>query len=138
MSDDIQKSFLGSGWSFPPRFSDSTRGIVMSQDEEDIRESLNILLSTLPGERIMNPSYGCDIHSQAFQSINNATRIRIQDLITTAILYHEPRIRLISVDVDESEQLRGRVNVNVVYEIKGVNARNNMVYPFYLAEGTEL
>ena len=138
MAEDNQKSFLGSGWSFPPRFLDSTQGIAMSHDDNDIAESLYILLSTLPGERIMNPEYGCDLHSQVFQTISASTRVIIEDLIATAILYFEPRIRLISIKVDESRQVNGRINVSILYEVKGVNSRKNMVYPFYLAEGTEL
>jgi phage baseplate assembly protein W len=138
MAEENKKSFLGTGWSFPPRFLDSDQGIQMSQDDDDIAESLYILLSTLPGERIMNPEYGCDLHSQVFQNINNSTKVIIEDLIATAILYFEPRVRLISVNVDDKGQMSGMVNVSITYEVKGVNSRRNMVYPFYLAEGTDL
>lgn len=138
MAEDNQKSFLGSGWSFPPRFLDSSQGIEMSKDDDDIAESLYILLSTLPGERLMNPEYGCDLHSQVFQNINNSTKVIIEDLIATAILYFEPRVRLISVDVDDRGQMHGMITVSITYEVKGVNSRRNMVYPFYLAEGTDL
>jgi len=138
MAEDNQKSFLGSGWSFPPRFLDNTQGIEMSKDDDDIAESLYILLSTLPGERLMNPEYGCDLHSQVFQNITNSTKVIIEDLISTAILYFEPRVRLISVDVDDRGQVQGMITVSITYEVKGVNSRRNMVYPFYLAEGTDL
>jgi phage baseplate assembly protein W len=138
MTEDNKKSFLGTGWSFPPRFLDSEQGIEMSRDDDDIAESLHILLSTVPGERLMNPEYGCDLQSQVFQNINNSTKVIIEDLIATAILYFEPRIRLIGVNVDDAGQMSGIVNVSITYEVKGVNSRRNMVYPFYLAEGTDL
>ena len=138
MTEDNQKSFLGSGWSFPPRFLDNTQGIEMSKDDDDIAESLYILLSTLPGERLMNPEYGCDLHSQVFKNITNSTKVIIEDLIATAILYFEPRVRLISVDVNDRGQMQGVITVSITYEVKGVNSRRNMVYPFYLAEGTDL
>lgn len=138
MTEDNQKSFLGSGWSFPPRFLDNTQGIEMSKDDDDIAESLYILLSTLPGERLMNPEYGCDLHSQVFKNITNSTKVIIEDLIATAILYFEPRVRLISVDVNDRGQMQGMITVSITYEVKGVNSRRNMVYPFYLAEGTDL
>jgi phage baseplate assembly protein W len=138
MTEDNKKSFLGTGWSFPPRFLDSEQGIEMSRDDDDIAESLHILLSTVPGERLMNPEYGCDLQSQVFQNINNSTKVIIEDLIATAILYFEPRIRLIGVNVDDAGQMSGVVNVSITYEVKGVNSRRNMVYPFYLAEGTDL
>ena len=138
MTEDNQKSFLGSGWSFPPRFLDNTQGIEMSKDDDDIAESLYILLSTLPGERLMNPEYGCDLHSQVFKNITNSTKVIIEDLIATAILYSEPRVRLISVDVNDRGHMQGMITVSITYEVKGVNSRRNMVYPFYLAEGTDL
>ena len=137
MSDNI-KSFLGTGWSFPPQFLDSTQGIRMSSDEEDIAEALYILLTTIPGERIMNPEYGCNLHSQVFRNIDPNTLTTIEDMISTAILYFEPRVRLESVDFDLSDQMNGRVNIQINYVVKGVNSRQNLVYPFYMIEATDI
>lgn len=137
MSDNI-KSFLGTGWSFPPQFLDSTQGIKMSSDEEDISESIYILLTTIPGERIMNPEYGCNLHSQAFRNIDPNTLTTIEDLISTAILYFEPRVRLESVDFNLSEQMNGRLDISITYEIKGVNSRRNLVFPYYMIEATDI
>jgi len=131
-------SFLGTGWSFPPQFLDPHQGVRMSKDDEDIREALYILLSTLPGERLMNPEYGCDLHSQVFSGISNSTKTVIEDLITTAILYFEPRVTLVSINIDDSDQINGKLDVYLTYQVNGVNSRKNMVYPFYLAEGTDL
>ena len=117
MADD-NKSFLGSGWSFPPRFMESTEGIEMSQDEHDIAESIFILLSTTPGERIMNPRYGCDLHSQVFATMNTSTKTIIQDLISTAILYFEPRVKVVAITVDDTNYLEGRLDVSIVYDIQ--------------------
>ncbi len=135
---DNTKSFLGAGWSFPPQFLDSTEGLHLSTDEQDIAESLIILLTTQPGERVMNPKYGCDLHSQVFSSINASTKTRIEDLISTAIMYFEPRIKLLGIDIDDSDQMNGRLNIGISYQIKGTNSRKNMVYPFYLTEGTDV
>lgn len=133
-----KKSFLGSGWSFPPRFLDSTEGLELSHDDRDIAESIYILLSTTPGERVMNPGYGCNLHSMVFSSINASMTTQMEDLIATAILYYEPRINLVAIDIDESGQMEGKLEVNIVYDIKGTNSRKNMVYPFYLTEGTDI
>lgn len=132
------KSFLGSGWSFPPRFLESTEGLELSHNDRDIAESIYILLSTTPGERVMNPSYGCDLHSMVFSSITTSTKTRMEDLIATAILYYEPRINLVAINIDDKDQMEGKVEINIVYDIKGTNSRKNMVYPFYLTEGTDI
>lgn len=133
-----KKSFLGSGWSFPPRFLDSSEGLEMSHDERDIAESLFILLSTTPGERVMNPKYGCDLQRMVYANISNSTKTLIQDMITTSILYFEPRIDVLSIDIEDKGQLEGKLEINIFYEIKGTNSRRNMVYPFYLTEGTDV
>lgn len=138
MADNNNKSFLGSGWSFPPRFLDSSGGIEMSTDSDDIAESIYILLTTLPGERIMHPEYGCDLHSQVYRGINTTTKTVIKDLISTAILYYEPRVSLVAINVDSKNQVDGRLDINITYDIKGTNSRKNMVYPFYLVEGTDV
>lgn len=137
MAED-NKSFLGSGWSFPPRFLDSTEGLELSHNDQDIAESIYILLSTTPGERVMNPGYGCNLHSMVFSSINTSMKTRIKDLISTSILYYEPRINLVSINVDDTHQMEGKLEIAIVYDIKGTNSRKNMVYPFYLTEGTDI
>lgn len=139
MAENTQKnSFLGRGWSFPPQFGENTQGLRLSEDDEDIREALFILLSTLPGERLMNPDYGCDLHGQVFQTITNSSKTIIRDLISTAIIQHEPRVIIQSIDIDDSDQMNGRIDISISYEVKGINSRRNMVYPFYLVEGTEI
>ncbi|WMX14621.1 MULTISPECIES: GPW/gp25 family protein [unclassified Aureispira] len=132
------KSFLGSGWSFPPRFLDSTEGLELSHNDRDIAESIYILLSTTPGERVMNPGYGCNLQSMVFSSVTTSTKTRIEDLISTAILFYEPRVNLVAIEIDDTHQLEGKLEINIVYDIKGTNSRKNMVYPFYLTEGTDI
>ena len=132
------KSFLGSGWSFPPRFMESTDGLELSHNEQDIAESIFILLSTTPGERVMNPKYGCDLQSMVFSTISNSNKTRIEDMINTAILYFEPRIRVVAIKIESPDQLNGKLEINITYDIKGTKSRKNMVYPFYLSEGTDI
>ncbi len=132
------KSFLGSGWSFPPRFMESTDGLELSHNEQDIAESIFILLSTTPGERVMNPKYGCDLQSMVFSTMSNSNKTRIEDMINTAILYFEPRIRVVAIKIESPDQLNGKLEINITYDIKGTNSRKNMVYPFYLSEGTDI
>ncbi len=138
MADNTNKSFLGSGWSFPPRFAHSEAGLELSHDENDIAESIFILLSTQPGERVMNPAFGCDLHSQVFASITNSTKTRIEDIVATAILYHEPRVSVMAIEIEVVDVLKGHLNISITYDIKGTNSRKNMVYPFYLSEGTDI
>ena len=99
---DIHESFLGTGWSFPPSFNKPAGIVRMSSDELDIEESLKVLLSTRPGERIMVPGYGCALEALLFESINLTLITEVQELIRTAILYYEPRIDVEKIAIDQT------------------------------------
>jgi phage baseplate assembly protein W len=130
-------SFLGTGWAFPPEFNRTAATVNMVSDEEDIRQSLRILLTTSIGERCLQPSYGCDLRGHLFEPLDATTRAFLTELLRTAILHHEPRIDLekiiVSKRVDE-----GVLDIELVYVVRSTNSRFNYVFPFYLDEGTEL
>jgi len=131
--------FLGTGWSFPPTFhKENSLGVEMTSNEKDIQQSLEILLNTKIGERIMNPRYGCDIYTYLFESISNSRVHLIIEMIKTAILRYEPRIKLIKVNLDESDYLDGVIKINLDYRIPLTNTRFNLVFPYYKIEGTDI
>jgi len=132
------QSFLGRGWSFPPEFSKESRSVKMLEDEVDIKSSLQILLSTRLGERIMVPGYGCNLEELLFSPLNLTLKTYVIDLIKTAILYHEPRIDVKKIDIDPTDELNGVLLINIDYIIRSTNSRMNMVFPFYKEEGNEL
>ncbi|AUD04886.1 GPW/gp25 family protein [Spirosoma pollinicola] len=129
--------FLGRGWSFPPTFDNRTKGVVMSEDEQDIRESLQILLGTRIGERIMRPAYGTNLDRLMFDAIDVAMVATLQKDLEFAIALFESRITLQQLSVLQDQQLEGRLLIVVDYVIDKTNTRNNLVYPFYINEGTE-
>ncbi len=135
---EATKSFLGRGWSFPPEFSKESRSVKMLEDEADIKSSLEILLSTRLGERIMVPGYGCNLEELLFSPLNLTLKTYVIDLIKTAILYHEPRIDVKKIDIDPADELNGVLLINIDYIIRSTNSRMNMVFPFYKEEGNEL
>lgn len=130
------RSFLGTGWSFPPTFDRNLKSVLMVSDLDDIVQSLTILLDTSLGERVMQPKYGANLDKMVFEPINTATLAEIDDIVRTAIIYHEPRIRLIEVTMATHLQNEGMLPINIVFEVRSTNSRFNFVYPFYLREGT--
>ena len=132
-------SFLGKGWGFPPMFNNTSGNqLIMVADEEDIKESLYILMHTLPGERLMLPEYGCNLRLLVFESIDTAFNNEVQDIIFKAILRYEPRIKFNYTSIDTSDQVDGVVYILIDYNIISTNTRNNIVFPFYLQEGTNV
>ena len=132
------KSFLGRGWSFPPRFNRSLRSVEMLEQEADIASSLEVLLGTMRGERVMLPQYGCNLDELIFETLDTRMKTLMADKIESAILYHEPRIELEKVQLDDSPELEGVVLIEVIYRVKTTNSRFNFVYPFYKIEGTDI
>lgn len=135
---ETKQSFLGTGWSFPPEFRKETKSVKMLQDEADINSSLEILLSTRLGERVMVPDYGCNLNELLFKPLNLTLKTYIIDLIKTAILYHEARIDVSKITIDSTNELAGELLITIDYIIRATNSRKNMVFPFYKEEGTEL
>jgi hypothetical protein len=133
-----KKSFLGTGWGFPPEFSRSLKKTTMLSDEEDIKSSLEILLTTRLGERVMVPEYGCNLDILIFETLDRTLITYITDLIETAILYHEPRIDLIKITISETDPLEGKLVIAIDYKVRATNSRTNVVFPFYKEEGTDI
>ena len=131
-------SFLGTGWSFPPEFDPDMGSIVMVSDEQDIWESLQVILSTAPGERMMFPKFGCGIRKMVFDTVNATFLTQLKELIRFSILHYEPRIILNNVSINGSDANEGLLNIQLDYTIRKTNSRSNMVYPFYLREGTNI
>ena len=130
--------FLGRGWSFPPSFVQNPAVLEMLEEEADIASSLEILLSTAQGERIMQPFYGCNLDELLFETLDTRMKTLMADKVESAILYHEARITLESVKLDDSLELEGVVLIEVVYRVKSTNSRFNFVYPYYRLEGTDI
>ena len=135
--DKNKNSFIGTGWTFPPTFNNQTGTVELSDGTKDIEESLNILLSTTLGERVMQLNYGCNLKEYLFESLDSNLIGYIKQKVEDAILYYEPRITVIKVEVtpDESVELfEGRFTVSVEYTVPGTNSRFNYVFDFYKTE----
>ena len=132
------KTFLGRGWAFPPTFKSQMATIDMVSNENDIYQSLRILLTTEVNERIMRSDFGCDLTALLYENISITLLTKIKGLIQLAILKYEPRIDLIDVNFlsDENEINNGIIHIEVEYMVRATNSRKNFVFPYYLEEGT--
>jgi phage baseplate assembly protein W len=129
------KSFLGTGWSFPPEFSKVKKGVKMISDEEDIKNSLEVLLATRIGERIMQPGYGCNLDEMMFEPLSLTLQTFIKDLVFTAVYYYEPRVKPEDLTLSSTPE-EGEIIIDLSYTVRTTNTRHNLVYPFYIEEGT--
>ena len=140
MADEIPqqafRSFLGTGWSFPPEFRGE--GVIMTEDEDDIRASLSVLFRTAPGERFLQPKYGLDVSAALFEPMSTTMRTELADRARIAILLHEPRVDLVDLQVDSPDPNGGALRIFVEYVVRATNSRFNLVFPFYDNDSNEL
>jgi phage baseplate assembly protein W len=129
------KDFLGVGWKFSVQ-TDSRSMIKLSRYEEDIKEAIWIILGTSRGERVMRPDFGCGIHDFVFESINASTLANIEQSVREALILWEPRIKLVDVNVSDDQIDNGKLIISIEYIVTATNSRFNLVYPFYLNEGS--
>lgn len=134
MAGDQQ--FLGRGWSFPVTFGNQGRSVAVVDAEEDIRQSLEILLSTRAGERVLNPTFGWKRDALMFEPLSTSFVSFVVREIETAILFFEPRIELNLVNLDASPNEHGLVLIRLDYTVRTTNTRTNLVYPFYVDQAT--
>ena len=127
-------SFLGTGWAFPPTFIAGGNQVDMVSGVDDIHQSLQILLSTRLGERLMQESFGCDLTNLLFEEIDQSMVNTLTNLVSDAILYFEPRITLDQIDVSPDQAEAGLLLITLSYTVSATNSRFNMVYPFYVNE----
>lgn len=130
-----KKEFLGRGWAFPVGLDPRTGAVATAEFEDDVQQSIRIILGTAPGERVMRPDFGCGIYDLAFEAIDSGTVTRITSAVTDALTHYEPRIELIDVSVDTLRAAEGLLEVNIKYRIRSNNQSGNLVYPFYFREG---
>ena len=129
-----ENSFLGRGWSFPPSFDNTSGEVQMLEGADDIQSSLQVLLSTRLGERVMQPLFGCNLDVMVFDLLDTTLKTEMKNLIEKAILYFEPRINLEKIDLSTQNELNGVILITVNYIVRSTNTRGNLVYPFYLSE----
>lgn len=128
-------AFLGRSWRFPPVVTE--QGVLMSSYEQNIRESLHVLFSTAPGERVNRYDYGCPLRRYAFEPLTMQLLVRMRNEISRAVTLYEPRIALEDISFEEQPN-QGVLLIRLTYIVIRTNSRNNMVYPFYLNEGTSI
>ena len=109
--------------------------VARAEHEEDIKQSIRIIIETAPGDRVMRPNFGCGIHELVFGAIDSTAIQRIRSTIEEALRRCEARIDLLGVSVRETPDQQGQLLIEVEYRVRRTNQTGNLVFPFYFAEG---
>jgi len=127
----MERAFLGVGWRFPVQVT-PTGAIATSGQERKIEESIFLILSTARRERPMLPTYGCGIQDLVFAPDNPATLAEVSASVREALVLHEPRIDVLSIDVGAAPGQRNLLLIRIDYRVRLNNARGNLVYPIFI------
>lgn len=130
-----RKAFLGRGWAMPVTLDLRTGRVAFVEYEDDIRESIRIVLETAPGERVMRPNFGCGIHDLVYANLDTTTIQRVRSLVEEALRRCEARIEVLKVMVDDQAIQDGQLLIEVEYRVRKTNQTDNLVFPFYFGEG---
>jgi uncharacterized protein len=133
----MDRPFLGKGVSFPlrpaptgaPEAAKRDGPLEMAAYEESVRQAIWIILGTAKGERVMRPDFGCGIYDLVFEVNSASTAARVAQEIRDALLFHEPRIDVLNIDVQPGGEA---LLISIDYQVRATNNAFNMVYPFYL------
>jgi phage baseplate assembly protein W len=132
---DPARAFLGVGWAFPVRLA-AGGAIAEAVFDADIAQAIRIILLTSPGERVMRPDFGAGLNDFVFEPVSVATIERVKARVTAALVAWEPRIDVLDVTVTTDPATRNCLLIDMSYRVRATNTRQNLVYPFFLEEGT--
>jgi uncharacterized protein len=134
MSPDAKRAFLGVGWAYP--VSVSAGRTATAAYEEDVRQAIRIIMGSNPGERVMRPDFGAGLSQFVFEPVNTTTMETLKRRVQESLVDWEPRIDVNSVNVSTDPVERNLLLIEVAYRVRATNTLANLVYPFYLEEGT--
>lgn len=132
----MSEKFIGTGWAYPLR-TDAAGGVAMVGDDDNIQQSMRLILGTAPGERPMRPEFGCRIHEHVFASADATTAGLIAYEVRSSLRRWEPRIDVTEVDVGFDDDRPSIVYIDISYRVRSTNDPRNLVFPFYSIPGED-
>jgi uncharacterized protein len=132
----MSDTFVGRGWAFPVR-TDASGAIALVSSDQEIQESMRLILGTAPGERPMRPEFGCAVHNYVFASSDATTATLIAYEVERSLKRWEPRIDVLDVQVGFDEANTALVYIDVRYQVRNTNDPRNLVFPFYTIPAEE-
>ena len=109
------------GWPLLP-LPDENGQLSFRSPEVSVREAIQIILRTRPGEQLRRPQFGAGLEDFVHEQNTLATRRRIRDVITDSLNRWEPRITLDRVSVFDDPDRPTHVRVVIAYRLRRTGA----------------
>jgi phage baseplate assembly protein W len=127
----VRDDIIGTGWRFPI-LPDARGRLGYVAGEENIDQSLRILLLTNLRERVMRSDFGVSAREQLFAPGSEKGLRLLERSVATALRDHEPRIEVLNLRAEADPRDPTHVNLEISYEIRATYVRGNLVFPFYV------
>jgi phage baseplate assembly protein W len=127
----MKSDIIGRGWTFPPKIG-AQGGVSLTNERSEIDQAIRIILTTMPGQRVMRPEFGCRLYELIFQPNNARTASQAVRYVEEALQFWEPRIRLADLEAGPDPDAANRLLITIKYEIKATHDMRSLVFPFYL------
>jgi len=130
----MSKEFVGTGWRFPI-VPGPTGALGYSDGDENVEQSLRLLLLTRSGERVMRGELGSRLGEMVFRPGSEANLRELEREVVRAIRRWEPRVDVLDVRAEADATDRTHVTLALSYRVRRTNTRESLVFPFYLLRG---
>lgn len=124
-------SFIGRGFRWPMGV-DHTGGMRLTDGVPDLDRSIQLVLMTAPGERLMRPRFGCRIWELLFEPVTGNLLGLMAQSVREALAQWEPRVTVEDVVCTPDPDNTALVRIEIGYRVRATNDRRNLVYPFYV------
>lgn len=131
----MAREFLGTGWRFPI-VPDASGSLGYTSGDDNVEQSLHLLLMTTLGDRVMRPGFGTKTDRLVFAPGSVRFLRLLETTVRDAVRDWEPRIDLDSVLAEADTEDASRVLVSIAYRVRQTNTRSNLVFPFYLGQAS--
>ena len=128
------KEFLGAGLAFPLGV-DSAGRIAMHSLEEQVRQSVLLILRTARGERVMRPDFGAGLDTLVFAPVTATTAALAEHEVRQALVRFEPRIEILRIGATIDPAQPQVLLIELEYRVRRTDTTFNLVYPFYVERG---
>ena len=114
----------------------SSRGsIEMVSGSDSVRQAVLLLVSTMPGERVMRPEYGCRLHRLIFEPNDPTTAGLAIHYVRSALERWEPRIEILDIDAGRNPDQPELLDVTLQYRVHATQRVEQVAFSLNLTEG---
>ena len=109
--------------------------LAMVEMGESVRQGIFLLLTTIPGERVMRPDYGCELHQLVFSPNDDTTAGLAMHYVRRALDLFEPRIEVVRLDAGPNPDDPGRLDITLDYRLRTTQEPGQIALSIDLAGG---